>query len=179
VTEGHIYRFAEVSANDYWIRLVDLAGADVVYQDTPESAVWKAGAPGTAAFGVRPYSSGSYAVPWSIEVVDQGTDDHGDTKATATALTIGTSLNGASQFPADDDYFKFTVTAADTFVFQCTTTGLATSVAIYSSASTTALASGTGASGVSFTVPGPGDYYVRVRAATSGALGTYTVLVRN
>ncbi|HEY3447534.1 MAG TPA: PPC domain-containing protein [Myxococcales bacterium] len=179
VTAGNIYRFAETAPADVWVRLVDAKGADVVYQDSPESVTWKAGASGTAAFGVRPYSSSTISAPWSIEIADLGTDDVGDDKATATALTIGTAANGNIQFPADEDWFKFTVTASDTFAFQALTTGLATSVTIYPSGSATALASGSGASGVTFSVPGAGDYYVRVKSYSSGAMGAYTVLVRN
>lgn len=179
VVAGNIYRFAETGSSDVWVRLVNAAGADVAYQDSPESVTWKAATSGTAAFGVRPYSASTASAAWTVEIVDLGADDVGDDKASATTLTLGTASNGNIQFPADEDWFKFTVTASDTFAFQCLTTGLSTSIAVFPSGSTTAIASGQGASGVTFTVPGAGDYYVRVKAYSSGAMGAYTVLVRN
>ena len=177
VVAGHVYRFVESSPSDVWVRLEDETGTVVTMQDTPESVLWKADGPGTARFGIGPYAGFDRA--WQIELADLGPDDHADDRTGATPLAVGTAANGDLQFPGDPDYFKFTVTASNTYAFQCLTTGLATKVSVFSSGSTTALASGSGSAGVTFTVPGPGDYYLLVRAYNSGQTGTYTVLVRN
>ncbi len=177
VAAGHAYRFEETSATDVVVSLSTDAGVLAGPQDQPEWFARLFPAAGTAYFAVRPFSSSTLG-PWAMQVTDLGLDDHGDTAATATALTVGAAATpGVLQFSGDDDAFSF-VAAPGALAFQVVTTGVGTSLTVQSAAGV-AVTTGTGPGSITFSVPGAGTYVVHVRQASSTVLGAYTVRVSN
>lgn len=86
-----------------------LVTSDYAYGATPLQLGFRAGVPGTYAFAVTAYGSSGTA-PYTVQVAT-GSDDHGDTVATATALTLGVPASGVINFSTDVDVFTFAATA--------------------------------------------------------------------
>jgi hypothetical protein len=70
---------------------------------------------GTYSFRLETFIGGNYT--WKLEYL--GRDDHGDTPATATALSIGVSSNGRLELAGDVDVFSFTAQAGHFYEFTC------------------------------------------------------------
>ncbi|WP_164000664.1 pre-peptidase C-terminal domain-containing protein [Pyxidicoccus caerfyrddinensis] len=88
---------------------------------SPSVFAFKA-ATATTVFQVR--GSGSSGLgTYGLRLEAAGTDDHGDTFATATPLTLPGSLVGALQFNQDVDVFSFAVTAGRIYRISCSGTG--------------------------------------------------------
>lgn len=126
-------------------------------------------------------SSSSYTGAYTATLSTGATDDHGDTAATATSITIGTSMAGNIQFSGDKDFFSFTPTLNSIYSIRCTTSASylcgftvrdanGTSVAsAYYGSSTTA----------SFVAAAAGVYTIETNSAYSTYTGSYSMLVTN
>ncbi len=117
------------------------------------------------------------AYTWRIE--DMGLDDHGDTTATATAVTPPAPITTAQfETPGDRDLLSFTVNAGETLRFTTQGGTGVTSASIYIRDSAgTALAqatSGAATQTVTRLFPAAGTFYVEFRAATASHVGAYT-----
>ncbi|MFP2904736.1 hypothetical protein ACLESD_06705 [Pyxidicoccus sp. 3LFB2] len=88
---------------------------------SPAAFLFKA-ATATTVFSVQSFSSSSMGT-YSLRLEEAGTDDHGDTPATATPLTLPGSLIGTLQFQNDVDVFSFAVTGGRVYRVACTGTG--------------------------------------------------------
>lgn len=76
----------------------------------------------TTVFAVSSFSSSS-AGTYSFRLEAVGADDHGDTSATATPLTLPGSLTVSLQFQGDVDVFSFAVTEGRIYRVACTGSG--------------------------------------------------------
>lgn len=54
---------------------------------------------------------GGYTGTYSVSVADLGTDDHGDSIATATSITLGVATGGSLEFIGDTDFFSVTLSS--------------------------------------------------------------------
>ncbi|HEY0881585.1 MAG TPA: hypothetical protein VGD87_08650, partial [Archangium sp.] len=79
-------------------------------------------APSTGTYKVqvtRQYSSGTVMTPYQLIVSDNGADDHGNLRASATPLTLGMSASGSVQYASDLDVFSFTAVANHVYGVSC------------------------------------------------------------
>ncbi|MEW5740767.1 MAG: hypothetical protein AB1938_17700 [Myxococcota bacterium] len=131
----------------------------------------------TAALTIE-VSSGSTAT-WSVEVTDLGVDDHGDTAATGTALTLGAApAAGAIEVSGDVDVFTVAnVAANDVILFTCQSANGCSVAAQNPVGIQVASDYGSGASPlvIGFRAAVPGTYSFAVRAYSTGGTSTYTV----
>ena len=72
-------------------------------------ALWTAPATGEYYFVVRNFGGLTGAYTLNIALVVDEQDDHGDTAASATSLTLGQTVNGTVDDGFDFDYFRFQV----------------------------------------------------------------------
>ncbi|MFY0577588.1 hypothetical protein ACN28S_27620 [Cystobacter fuscus] len=79
--------------------------------------------PGTYFFRIQP--GGSTVGAYTYRLQDLGVDDHGDTLATATPITPGTSgVPAQFEVSRDEDWFSFTATAGRLYDFTCSTASI-------------------------------------------------------
>ena len=104
-------------------------------------------------------------------------DDHGDTRADATDLALGSSVQGMIEESDDDDFFRVRVTEVGTLTVY--TTGTLNTVGELQASDGSSLAlDDDGGDGTNFQIEndvGPGTYYVRVRSFGT-TTGSYVVL---
>ncbi|MDE0063038.1 MAG: S8 family serine peptidase [Gammaproteobacteria bacterium] len=109
-----------------------------------------------------------------------GTDDHGDTFADATLLSIPSTTAGELEEGGDRDYFRAEVNRAGTYSVE-TTGGTDTYGRVFDGDRTLLDENDDGGSGVNFRIEGdlqPGTYYVEVRGFSPSTTGAYQVVVR-
>jgi hypothetical protein len=123
--------------------------------------------------------SGSAAGAYSLELVDLGADDHGNTAATATAVQLGVATSGNIQLTGDVDVFSFSATAGSLYVAQCATSvSYLCAMTVRDGNGLTVASSSYGtATSAAFSALTTGTYTVEVRAQYSGYFGAYTVTV--
>ncbi len=107
-------------------------------------------------------------------------DDHGDTLATATSVSMPSTTNGAIHRAGDPDVFRFVINS--TLEVTATTTGTTDTFGDLMNASGTVLASNNDANGsLNFRLVSTlnaGTYYVRVRHSSSSATsGAYQLVL--
>jgi subtilisin family serine protease len=109
-------------------------------------------------------------------------DDHGNSAAAATPLTLPAGVAGMIGTLGDVDWFKFQAVAGKSYVFSTTLGTLADSVlSLYNTNGVSQLAynddaqAGTTASRISWTAPAAGTYYLAVGGYGSRYTGTYTL----
>ncbi|MCP3140045.1 hypothetical protein [Pyxidicoccus xibeiensis] len=78
---------------------------------------------GTTAFQVSSLYYPSLLGTWSLRLERAGADDHGDTPATATPVTVPGELTGTLDFAADVDVFSFPATAGRIYRIHCPQVG--------------------------------------------------------
>jgi hypothetical protein len=132
---------------------------------TNATASFVATAAGSWTIEVSAWST-AYTGAYSVQLVDLGTDDHGNTAATATALTANTFVAGSIEVSGDVDVFSFTATTAHFYRVTCTSSTYdvcaltvrdATAVSVASaSSSTLSVATFKAASAGAFTVEARG-----------------------
>lgn len=107
---NHIYSF-DIGASGYGVelRLKNSGGVIVANGNSSSDVSYKA--PTAGKLYVEVALSYGQATPYTYALVDQGFDDHGDTQATATPLTLGTPSSGKIEFGTDADYFSIALTA--------------------------------------------------------------------
>src|SRR5205823_5297331 len=106
------------------VRLMTAAGATLapgVTGSSPGSqlAAYKVATAGTVYAEVKA-GYANYAGPYTYTLEDLGPDDHGDTLATADAITFGTTSQGNLETTSDLDVFTFTATANHIYRFSVT-----------------------------------------------------------
>lgn len=111
-----------------------------------------------------------------------GSDDHGNTAATATPITVGTSATGYID-SNDIDVFSFSATAGATYVIETTLGTLDDSVLVLvdTNGTTSITVDDDGgvdyASMISWACTTSGTYYVGVYAYSPTSVGTYTLSI--
>ncbi|ATB40102.1 hypothetical protein CYFUS_005550 [Cystobacter fuscus] len=124
---GHIYELAcNTSAFDCDLVLLNALGT-VVASDTTHTTYARVrvelNTPGTYFFRIQP--GGSTVGAYTYRLQDLGVDDHGDTLATATPITPGTSgVPAQFEVSRDEDWFSFTATAGRLYDFTCSTASI-------------------------------------------------------
>ena len=136
---------------------------------------------GTHYVRVRGYSSGtvgSYTLHVIVGPQGSRTDDHGDSREEAAAVTAGTATEAALEVGGDEDWFSFATTGWSRV--EVYSTGGIDTVGELIDAAGQRSENDDGGSGSNFriaaTVPG-GTHYVRVRGYSSGTVGSYTLHV--
>lgn len=111
-------------------------------------------------------------------------DDYGNSPATASAITVGSTINGSIETGGDQDWFKFQAVAGKKYTISTSLVGLADSVlAIYGPNGTTRLAynddasASTRASKIVWTAPISGTYYIKTNAYSVTQTGAYKLSV--
>ena len=115
---------------------------------------------------------GSYVVHASF--VAQAPDDHGDSRADATVLALGSSVPGGIQYGGDSDYFSVEVTEPGSLTVY--TSESLNTVGELQTADGSVLASYTGIPNWRlWRYVAPATYYIRVGGSNTGRPGSYVV----
>ncbi|MBN1210690.1 MAG: PPC domain-containing protein [Myxococcaceae bacterium] len=171
-----VYEFTCTGTSvDCNVLLVDSNGTTVA-SDTAAGAnakiTYRLSQAGTWFLHVKstPESTGSYG----YQLVNLGTDEHGNTPGTATPVVVGApAAGGRIDTPGDVDVFSFDALAGHIYELTCTSTNLSCELQLMNGAGTV-LAFDSGASAKILYEMGPGGtYYTRI-AGGAGAVGTYT-----
>ncbi len=172
---GRIYAFT-VASSGYGVdlRLRNSAGIIVTNVSSGNQLTHKAAT--TEKLYVEVVLSYGQVTTYTYALADQGLDDHGDTQATATALTLGVATSGKIEFAADADYFSISLSAGQQVTFAPGNSQVAFSVFTASSQPI----------GYESPYPTPfvassaGTYFIRVRAyyQSSGFPFPYQVLLQ-
>ena len=131
--------------------------------------------PGVYYLRVRSFGIdvGSYVVEAAIAP----SDDHGDTRETATPLAIGSSQSGVIETGGDVDYFRLDITEATAALF-FTTGDFDTYGSLYDESGVHLVSNRYGGDGGNFRIAydlDPGVYYLRVQGNSSRSIGSYVV----
>jgi subtilisin family serine protease len=109
-------------------------------------------------------------------------DDHGNSFAAATAISVNTVTAGTIGTSGDEDWFKFQAAAGKQYIITTTLTGLPDSVlTLYDRNGSTILASnddvsrGNYASRIEWTAPASGTYFIKTTAYAADETGAYTL----
>jgi len=148
----------------------------------------------SAAMSTSGYAAGTYQIlaaaqnskgNWSNWVATSLTvlpsDDHGNSAAAATPVTVPSSTTGTIGAAGDTDWFKFQATAGKTYVFTVTLGTLRDSVLrLYDATGKKQLAfnddySGKLASQITWTAKTSGTYYLAVAGYGNRCTGTYAL----
>ncbi|MBI3183679.1 MAG: pre-peptidase C-terminal domain-containing protein [Myxococcales bacterium] len=185
---GRIYRFTcagGTSSQPFALRVLNSMSVDLKAWTTAGSGY------ATSIVGYEPATTGTYYVeisggnyyavagPYTYTLEDLGPDDHGDTLATATALTPPASGQAALELGNDTDVFSFTAAAGNLYRFTCTPGTLSSCGLRLKDSFGTVLATGGGYSSIvaAFTAPASGVYYAEVSTSYFGTGGNYTYRV--
>ena len=121
--------------------------------------------------------------PYTITLTGTGqatADDHGNTIATATAVTVPGSKTGVIGSGTDLDYFKFTLTASKTVTIRATS-DFDTYGTLYTSSGSRILEADDTGSDLDFTITrtlAAGTYAVAVEGYSSSDTGAFTLSVQ-
>ena len=121
-------------------------------------------------------STGMYTLTITFAMIS---DNHGDTRATATSVTSGTAVAGQINPGSDEDYFSIAVSGAGTI--KATTTGTIDTIGhLYDSDGTQLATDDDGGTGFNFdlshSIAATGTYYVRVTSFDTRT-GMYSLTV--
>jgi hypothetical protein len=175
---GHIYEIScNTSAFDCDLVLLNALGAVVIgdtYDTTYARVRVELNTPGSYYFRIQPGDSTIGAYTYRLQ--DLGVDDHGDTLATATPITPGTSWVPAQfEVTKDEDWFSFTATAGHLYDFTCSTASIDCHVYLTDAEGKVVVAdtSSTSNPRVRWEFTTGGTFYIRV-VATGGWNVSYT-----
>ncbi len=174
---GHIYEFVGTrnTLSDMYIYLVDSTGTVVTSRTSAGSLRYRFDQGGTYAWFVRHSSTSSASAigTYSVRLADLGTDDHGDTAATATLIQLDDIIHAELESPNDIDYYKVSLLAGSTY--RIDTAGLALQKTVYGPDTFTVVAT-SGNNVFTFTATQTGIHYIRVRHSST-SVGTYTIQI--
>lgn len=118
---------------------------------------------------------------YTLTLTSAGVDDHGNTAAMATPLTLAAGTNGNIQYDSDADVFSFSAQAPHVYRVTCTpATGVnyVCGIVIRNASGATVGSQGATSSGpVIVKAAASGTYTVEIRGFGSGYFGAYTVTV--
>ncbi len=125
-----------------------------------------------SSWGAAPERDGSVAPP------PAPADDHGDSRASATAMNVDSTVRGNIGTSDDEDFFSFQAREGAEYTIETSVrSGLDTVIALYSGQGTRLALdddSGSGsASKITWTAPSSGTYYVRVYSYDGESVGGY------
>lgn len=152
-----------------------LLGSTTYGYGSPTTVSFTTSTATTVSIDVSGAASGAY----SLQVVDLGADDHGNTAATATAVQLGVATSGSIQLTGDVDVFSFSATSGSLYLARCaTSTSYLCALTVRDVNGTTVASSSYGTStSVGFSAVNSGVFTLEVRAQYAGYIGAYTVTV--
>jgi hypothetical protein len=177
---NHAYRFNCGSGTTYVCALVvrDAAGTLVTSATSGSATTTSFLAPSAGTWTVEVSGYSSYLGAYTLALVDVGVDDHGNTAATATPITVGgAAVAGNVQFGGDKDVFSFAATAGRIYRFSCATSvSYLCVLAVKDPSGVTAAASSYSTSAsASFIATMAGTWTVEVSAWSTSYTGAYAV----
>lgn len=118
----HLLR-VEFGQNPYAIigTVLDGAGAELARNQPGVTNVGFV-VPATGTYFVRIAAASPLptdVLPFGITLIDEGTDDHGNTIANATPISLGTQIDARIQYTTDVDAFSFTASANQVYEVVC------------------------------------------------------------
>ena len=123
-TAGSLYVAQCASSGTYLCAMTVRDGSGLTVASSSSgvstSASFSALGAGTYTVEVRAQYTG-YLGAYTLTVSSAGADDFGDTAATAGAITVGSTVNGITQFQYDRDVMSFTAVTGRIYVATCTT----------------------------------------------------------
>ena len=183
--QGQLYQI-DVSLDtleDSVIALYDADGWELAFSDDYADSlasriVWRASASGLHYVQVSGYGSGSYTLTVSVSDI---VDDHGDSIADATAVTVGEAIPGALEYAEDSDYFSFEAEQGQLYQIDVSLDTLEDSVIALYDADGQELAynddhADSLASRIDWEAPASVVYYLEVRGYSAPG-GSYTVTI--
>lgn len=181
-TAGQTYIVTCTTAASYLCNFVarDPSGnqlANISY-GVSTTATISATSSGTFSIELSRYYSG-YGGQYSLRVAEQGPDDHGNTAATATGISVGAPVGGVTQAGGDHDFFSFSATAKHIYRLNCTTTtSYLCTMTVRDSAATIVASSSYGTNVMLyFSAVAAATYNIDVAAYSSASTGNYTLTV--
>lgn len=145
------------------------------------------------AYTYTPTTSGTYYLEasgywtdrvggYSVQVSESAADDHGDTRTTATALTLGSTQSGAIEVGNDKDYFKVDLVAGQRYLFEMSMPAYSTlsdsKMTLQDALGSTLMSDYDGGSYV-YAPTASGSYYLQVDGYYTGSVGGYVVKANN
>lgn len=106
-------------------------------------------------------------------------DDHGDTRQEATAVSLPSDTPGRLEARSDEDYFRLSVPRSGTLTVE-TTGSTDTHGTLYTASGGSLVSNDDSGSGTNFRIVRPvsaGTYYVRVSGSANARTGSYTLRV--
>lgn len=167
---GHAVEIS--TASNLWLELYDDQGTLVSARASPLAQYVASSATLTLVVRRLDTYSPLSLIRYVLTVRDLGPEDHGDTLATATPATIGTSQPGQIGYPTDADVFAVSGQAGH--VYRATLTGQSLCILWLTDAADTSLDSSQGRPLVFF-VPSASPLFVRV----TGPQGTYSLVIED
>ncbi len=178
------FSFTAVAGNIYATNLTPAGNVRVEVRDPSNNLV--ASSSYSSVLSFRTPTAGTYFIllsnysasaGYSLTVTDRGVDDHPNTAAGATALTLGTSQSGEIQYQGDVDFFSVPVVAGRHHLVTCTGAGNNSCSVTVQTTSGTTLASSSSAS-VAFKPPaGVSTVNIRISPSSSFEALRYQLVV--
>ena len=142
--------------------------------------VWTAPSSATYYVRVEGLSTGGYRLSLSSS---GASDDHGDSRSSATGISVGSRVNGVIETSSDEDYFSFQAQSGWTYTIETSVasdSGVDTVITLYSANGWPLEGDDNGGDGVAskivWTAPSSATYYVEVEDYST-ATGGYRLLV--
>lgn len=161
------------------VRLGSTVVASASGYSSPTTLTFKAPA-GASTMHVVASNTFGDSTPYTLTVTDLGVDDHGDTAADATLLSLGGAATpGVLETTSDVDAFKVAAAAGEIVDITCTTTAANTcGLRIINPQGTTAGQAPVSASSRLAYLATSGDWLVNVQGTTSGGTpgGAYSLV---
>ncbi|MCA8922409.1 MAG: fibronectin type III domain-containing protein, partial [Planctomycetes bacterium] len=198
VSQGrYVFEITDLQNNmDTVMTLYNSGGTDLVTDDDGGNGLasrieYRATQTGVHYLKVEHYDAGASEGGYTLALRDLGGgsgggtvgsgDDHGNDASSATRITAGTPVRGACEIGGDQDWFAIDLRAGRDYEFRTDDmqNGMDTILALYGTDGTSQLAENDDlnglASGIDFTAPADGTYYLRVVHYDNTGTGNYTV----
>jgi hypothetical protein len=182
---GRLYRIDVTldTLDDSILTLFDAEGSQLAYNDDLEDSlasriVWNASAGGPHYVQVSGYGAGAYSLSLSVSDI---VDDHPNSAAGATPVTVGEAIPGSIDYTDDIDYFAFEGEQGQLYQIDVSLGSLEDSILSLYDVYGQELAfnddhADSLASRIYWEAPASGAYYVDVRGYGAGG-GSYTVTI--
>lgn len=174
-----------VDSNEFVDRSIELYDADGTTElsNNKSGISWSCKAPCTGDRYIRVYSASAQTGAYTI-TLESFTDDHGNSPAEATAVTVDAdAISGNIDKPADIDWFSFSADAGQHFKITANGEGLSTIFMILHDTDglavlERALTANASTQEIIWQFQQSGTYYVQVfNLAGNGETGTYSIQV--
>ncbi|PKB80339.1 MAG: hypothetical protein BZY88_09045 [SAR202 cluster bacterium Io17-Chloro-G9] len=182
---GYVMETTLTTLSDSFLEFYDAGGTLLLSNDAggvgnASKITWVAPSTATYYAKVRGFA-GSHSGTYSFSVTET-VDDHGNSVASATPISVGVAISAGVDVVSDIDYFSFPATSGVSYTLETTLVSLADSfLELYNGGGTLLAgndASGVGnASKITWVAPSTATYYAAVRGFSSSQLGTYSLLV--